>query len=115
MLQQITPCTQRNLTTSKRELKGRLLFFSRADTPRDKTTNKVTLLNFRLIWAELHFGSSGLWLLWSGLSDGAEKQSEHSADDVARARQGACSCRWDSAGAGRSRGWRRGGGVHREV
>jgi hypothetical protein len=66
MLQQITPRTHRNLTTSKKGLKGRLLFFLRADTPRDKTTNKVILLNFRPTWAEFHFGPSGLWLLWSG-------------------------------------------------
>ena len=70
MLQQFTPRIHRNLTTSKKGLKGRLLFFLRADTPRDKTTNKVILLNFRPTWAEFNFGSSGLWLLWSGLSDG---------------------------------------------
>ena len=61
MLQQITPRTHRNLTASKKGLGGRLLFFLRADTPRDKTTNKVILLNFRPPWAEVHFGSSGLY------------------------------------------------------
>ena len=40
------------------------------NTPKDKTTNKAILLSLKLTWIKVHLGSSGLWLLWSGLFDG---------------------------------------------
>ena len=81
------PRTHRNLTTSKKGLKGLVvvLFVLRTDTPKDKTTNKAILLSFRLPWTKVHLGSSGLWLLWSGLFDGGvggEGQNLHSTEPL---------------------------------
>ena len=47
-----------------------LFLFLRKDTPKDKTTNKATLLSLRLPWSKVHLGSSDLWSLWSCLFDG---------------------------------------------
>ena len=43
-------------------------FLLRTDTSKDISQQlKTILISFRLPWAEVHLGSSDLWLLWSGL------------------------------------------------